>query len=48
LPTPTLRRASRRGRKAYLDLITLLNAYGLAQLIEGHKLRDLLGWGRTV
>ena len=48
LPTPTLRRASRRGQKAYLALIALLNAYGLRQLIEGHKLRDVLGWGRTV
>ncbi|HET8980906.1 MAG TPA: sulfatase-like hydrolase/transferase [Solirubrobacteraceae bacterium] len=48
LPTPALRAAARRAQKAYLNWVTVVNAYGLTQLIQQHKLRDVLGWGLTV
>ncbi len=48
LPTLALRGAARHAQKDYLRWVTLINLYSLTQLIQQHKLRDLLGWGRTV
>lgn len=48
LPTPTLRGAARQAQKDYLRWIALINVYSLTQLIQQHKLGDLLGWGQTV
>lgn len=48
LPTPALRMAAQRAQKAHLAMVGLLDIYRLAQLIRERKLRDVLGWGRTV
>ncbi|HZE05854.1 MAG TPA: hypothetical protein VE127_11550, partial [Solirubrobacteraceae bacterium] len=48
LPTPALRSAARHAQKDYLAWVRKINLYSLTQLIQQHKLRDLLGWGRTM
>jgi uncharacterized sulfatase len=48
LPTPSLRRASRRARAGYLAFAALANAYSVKQLIDGQKLRDVLDYGHNM
>jgi arylsulfatase A-like enzyme len=45
LPTRSLRQASRRGRESYLAFGALANAYSVKQLIDGEKLKTVLGYG---